>query len=61
MPNKNIFNIYKSGGSTSLPSKEEMKGWIEACDVRYHDHLALGEKYEKAILVMWTNEKDKSP
>ena len=55
------FNTYKSGGSISLPSKEDVIQLIQACDIRYFDHLATCEAYKDAIFVLWENEKGEAP
>ena len=51
------FNTYNSGGSISLPSKESAIRVIEACDLRYYDHLALTDEHKDSVLVIWQNEK----
>eukprot|EP00112_Aurelia_sp_Birch-Aquarium-sp1_P007138 Seg1779.2 transcript_id=Seg1779.2/GoldUCD/mRNA.D3Y31 product="hypothetical protein" protein_id=Seg1779.2/GoldUCD/D3Y31 len=51
------FNTYNSGGSISLPSKDTIIRVIEACDLRYYDHLALADEHKDSVLVIWQNEK----
>ena len=55
------FNTYKSGGSISLPSRENVIQVIKACDIRYFDHLATSESYKDSIFVLWGNEKGEAP
>ena len=43
-----------------MKSTEEMQVWI-ACDIRYHDQFAVDEQFEDKVLVIWTDEKGKSP
>ena len=51
------FNTYNSGGSISLPSKDTVIRVIEACDLRYYDHLAVTDEHQDSVLVIWQNEK----
>lgn len=55
------FNVYRSGGSISLPCKELAVDLIEACNLRYHDHLAVSKQHKDSVLVMWENEKGEYP
>ena len=56
-----VFNIYASSGNISLPSKEINIKLIEACDLRYYEHLALSDDHKDSVLVLWENEKHESP
>ena len=56
-----VFNTYASGGNISLPSKEIAIKLIEACDLRYYEHLAISDDHKDSVLVLWENEKHESP
>ena len=60
MPVENS-KIYQSGGSISLQSREVLSQWIEACNIRYFEHLALDPSYDESNLVLWEDEKGDFP
>lgn len=55
------FKTYQSGGCVSLESKEDLQAWIEVCNIRYYDHLAVEPNLEESILVIWEDDKGEPP
>ena len=55
------FKTYQSGGCVSLESKEVLQAWIDVCNIRYYDHLAVDPKLDESILVLWEDDKGDSP
>ena len=58
---QNEFKIYASGRCINLDSKEQFSEWVNVCNIRYYDHLAMDPNYDKSILVIWEDENGERP